>query len=75
MPLQVVERRAEIARVVPVLLDLELGKDPVPLLVLQALAAVKSSPEELAEIRKLLRGAGASDKTDAIDDSKTGGSR
>ena len=28
-------------------------------LVLQALAASKSSPEELAEIRKLLRGAGA----------------
>jgi predicted transcriptional regulator len=43
-------------------------------LVLQALAAAKSSPEELAEIRKLLRGAGASIKND-IDDSKTGGSR
>jgi predicted transcriptional regulator len=44
-------------------------------LVLQALAAAKSSPEELAEIRKLLRGAGASVKSDDIDDRKTGGSR
>ena len=44
-------------------------------LVLQALAAAKSSPEELAEIRKLLRGVGASVKHDDIDDSKTGGSR
>ncbi len=44
-------------------------------LVLQALAAAKSSPEELAEIRKLLRGAGASFKNDDIDDSKRGGSR
>src|SRR6476646_10434007 len=40
-------------------------------LVLQALAAGKSSPEELAEIRKLLRGAGA---PAAGDDTKTGGS-
>jgi predicted transcriptional regulator len=37
-------------------------------LVLQALAASKTSPEELAEIRKLLRSA-------AHDDTKTGGSR
>jgi predicted transcriptional regulator len=44
-------------------------------LVLQALAAAKSSPEELAEIRKLLRGAGGSVKNDDLDDSKTGGSR
>ena len=44
-------------------------------LVLQALAAAKSSPEELAEIRKLLRGAGASVKNDDHDDRKTGGSR
>ena len=41
-------------------------------LVLQALAASKSSPEELAEIKKLLRGAGA---PAAIDDIKPGGSR
>ena len=41
-------------------------------LVLQALAAGKSSPHELAETRKLLRGAGASA---ARDDSKPGGSR
>jgi predicted transcriptional regulator len=44
-------------------------------LVLQALAAAKSSPAELAEIRKLLRGAGASVKNDDVDDSKTGESR
>jgi len=44
-------------------------------LVLQALAAAKSSPEELAEIRRLLRGAGAAFKNDDIDDSKRGGSR
>jgi predicted transcriptional regulator len=44
-------------------------------LVLQALAAARSSPEELAEIRKLLRGASASVKNDDIDDKKTGGSR
>jgi predicted transcriptional regulator len=44
-------------------------------LVLQALAAAKSSPEELAEIRKLLRGASAPVKSDDIDDRKTGGSR
>jgi predicted transcriptional regulator len=44
-------------------------------LVLQALAAARSSPEELAEIRKLLRGAGASVKNDDHDDRKTGGSR
>ena len=41
-------------------------------LVLQALAASKTSPEELAEIKKLLRGATASA---AGDDTKTGGSR
>jgi predicted transcriptional regulator len=41
-------------------------------LVLQALAASKTSPEELAEIKKLLRGAGASA---ANDDTKPGGSR
>lgn len=41
-------------------------------LVLQALAATKSSPEELAEIKKLLRGAGA---TTGGDDVKPGGSR
>lgn len=41
-------------------------------LVLQALAASKTSPEELAEIRKLLRGASASA---AGDDTKPGGSR
>ena len=40
-------------------------------LVLQALAASQSSPEELAEIRKLLRGAGAP----AGDETKPGGSR
>jgi predicted transcriptional regulator len=40
-------------------------------LVLQALAASKTSPEELAEIRKLLRGAGAPAATDP----KPGGSR
>lgn len=40
-------------------------------LVLQALAATKTSPEELAEIRKLLRGAGGAGN----DDSKPGGSR
>lgn len=40
-------------------------------LVLQALAASKSSPEELAEIRKLLRGAGA---PAANDDTNPGGS-
>ncbi len=44
-------------------------------LVLQALAAARSSPEELAEIRKLLRGAGDSVKNDNIDARKTGGSR
>jgi len=44
-------------------------------LVLQALAAARSSPEELAEIRKLLRGAGASVKNDGHDDRKPGGSR
>ena len=44
-------------------------------LVLQALAAARSSPEELAEIRKLLRGAGDSVKNDDIDARKTGGSR
>jgi predicted transcriptional regulator len=42
-------------------------------LVLQALAASKTSPEELAEIKKLLRGATASSA--AGDDTKTGGSR
>ena len=41
-------------------------------LVLQALAASKTSPEELAEIKKLLRGATPSA---AGDDTKTGGSR
>jgi len=41
-------------------------------LVLQALATNKTSPEELAEIKKLLRGAGA---PGADDDPKTGGSR
>jgi predicted transcriptional regulator len=41
-------------------------------LVLQALAASKTSPEELAEIRKLLRGAGA---PAANDDTNPGGSR
>src|SRR5437016_472292 len=41
-------------------------------LVLQALAASKTSPEELAEIRKLLRGAGG---PAGADDSKPGGSR
>ena len=41
-------------------------------LVLQALAASKTSPQELAEIRKLLRGAGA---PAAHDDTKPGGSR
>ena len=41
-------------------------------LVLQALAASKTSPEELAEIRKLLRGAGA---PAAGADTKPGGSR
>ena len=44
-------------------------------LVLQALAAARSSPEELAEIRKLLRGAGDSVKNDNIDARKTGGPR
>src|SRR5258707_2870729 len=39
-------------------------------LVLQALAASKTSPEELAEIKKLLRGAGA-----ASGGTKSGGSR
>src|SRR5260221_1942744 len=39
-------------------------------LVLQALAASKTSPEDLAEIKKLLRGAGA-----ANDGTKPGGSR
>jgi predicted transcriptional regulator len=41
-------------------------------LVLQALAATKTSPQELAEIKKLLRGANASA---AGDDPKPGGSR
>jgi BlaI family transcriptional regulator, penicillinase repressor len=41
-------------------------------LVLQALAASKTSPEELAEIKKLLRGAGT---PAATDDTKPGGSR
>jgi len=41
-------------------------------LVLQALAASKTSPEELAEIKKLLRGATA---PAAGDDTKPGGSR
>ena len=41
-------------------------------LVLQALAASRTSPEELAEIRKLLRAAGA---PAAGDDTKPGGSR
>jgi predicted transcriptional regulator len=41
-------------------------------LVLQALAASKTSPADLAEIRKLLRGAGAAA---ANDDTKPGGSR
>jgi predicted transcriptional regulator len=41
-------------------------------LVLQALTASKASPEELAEIRKLLRGTGA---PAANDDPKPGGSR
>src|ERR1700730_15131797 len=41
-------------------------------LVLQALAAAKSSPEELAEIRKLVSGADASVRNDDLDDSKTG---
>jgi predicted transcriptional regulator len=41
-------------------------------LVLQALAASRTSPEDLAEIKKLLRGAGA---PAANDDSKPGGSR
>jgi predicted transcriptional regulator len=41
-------------------------------LVLQALAASKTSPEELAEIKKLLRGTTASA---AGDDTKPGGSR
>jgi predicted transcriptional regulator len=41
-------------------------------LVLQALATSKTSPEELMEIKKLLRGAGA---PGAGDDTKTGGSR
>lgn len=41
-------------------------------LVLQALAASKTSPEDLAEIKKLLRGAGA---PAAHDDTKPGGSR
>jgi predicted transcriptional regulator len=41
-------------------------------LVLQALAASKTSPEELAEIKKLLRAAGGAA---ASDDSKPGGSR
>ena len=40
-------------------------------LVLQALAASKTSPEELAEIKKLLRGAGAP----AAEDKKPGGTR
>ena len=41
-------------------------------LVLQALAASKSSPQELAEIKKLLRGAGAAP---AVGETKPGGSR
>jgi BlaI family transcriptional regulator, penicillinase repressor len=41
-------------------------------LVLQALAATRTSPEELAEIKKLLRGVGPAA---AIDDKKPGGSR
>src|SRR5881394_96717 len=41
-------------------------------LVLQALAATKTSPEDLAEIRRLLRGAGA---PAAGGDTKPGGSR
>jgi predicted transcriptional regulator len=41
-------------------------------LVLQALAASKTSPEDLAEIKKLLREAG---RPAASDDSKPGGSR
>ena len=41
-------------------------------LVLQALAASRTSPEELAEIKKLLRGAGASPVTE---DKKRGGTR
>jgi predicted transcriptional regulator len=41
-------------------------------LVLQALAASRTSPEELAEIRKLLRGAGA---PAANDGTKPGGSQ
>jgi predicted transcriptional regulator len=41
-------------------------------LVLQALAASRTTPEELAEIRKLLRGAGASA---ANDSTKPGGSQ
>ena len=41
-------------------------------LVLQALAASKSTPDELAEIKKLLRGAGSPAPGD---DTKTGGSR
>ncbi len=41
-------------------------------LVLQALAASKTSPEELAEIKKLLRGAGA---RAADDHTKPGGAR
>jgi predicted transcriptional regulator len=40
-------------------------------LVLQALAASRTSPDDLAEIRKLLRGAG----TPTANDDKTGGSR
>jgi predicted transcriptional regulator len=40
-------------------------------LVIQALAAGKTSPEDLAEIKRLLRGAGAS----AAHDDKPGGSR
>ena len=40
-------------------------------LVLQALAASRTSPEDLAEIKQLLRGAGAA----AADHSKPGGSR
>jgi predicted transcriptional regulator len=40
-------------------------------LVLQALAASRTSPDDLAEIRKLLRGAGAP----TANDDKTGGSR
>ena len=41
-------------------------------LVLQALATSKASPEELVEIKKLLRGGGAPVTSD---DPKTGGSR